>query len=423
MAKRIRDTNLESKSAREKLKPRGDPYYKTIDRGLHVGFRKGKKAGVWVMRTYAGDQKYVVETIGLADDNQDADGGSVLDWWQAVDRARALVAERATAKHETPAGPYTVSNALDDYLAHAKERQKSYRSTVYSVEEHIRPEFGQTAVMDLTASQIRDWHNKLASTPPRLRTRKGKEQKYAKVDMTEDVRRQRKSTANRVMTTLKAALNLAFREGKVADDKEWRRVESFEDVDSARVHYLTIAEAQRLVNACGPDFRKLVQAALQTGCRYGELCRLRVGDFNPTVGTLTIRMSKTSQSRHIVLTEEGIEFFKTITAGRPSDAVMLRKENGEAWGESHQSRPMIDACKRAKISPAIGLHGLRHTWASLAVMNGVPMMVVAKNLGHVDTRMVEKHYGHLAPSYVADAIRAGAPRFGTVEKSNVQAIN
>jgi hypothetical protein len=44
-------------------------------------------------------------------------------------------------------------------------------------------------------------------------------------------------------------------------------------------------------------------------------------------------------------------------------------------------------------------------------MNGVPLMVVAKNLGHADTRMVEKHYGHLAPSYVADAIRAGAPRF------------
>lgn len=35
-------------------------------------------------------------------------------------------------------------------------------------------------------------------------------------------------------------------------------------------------------------------------------------------------------------------------------------------------------------------------------------MVVAKNLGHKDTRMVEQHYGHLAPSFVVDAIRAGA---------------
>ena len=60
----------------------------------------------------------------------------------------------------------------------------------------------------------------------------------------------------------------------------------------------------------------------------------------------------------------------------------------------------------------VGFHGLRHTWASHAVMNGVPLLVVAKNLGHSDTRMIEKHYGHLAPSYIADAIRAGAPKFG-----------
>jgi hypothetical protein len=44
-------------------------------------------------------------------------------------------------------------------------------------------------------------------------------------------------------------------------------------------------------------------------------------------------------------------------------------------------------------------------------MNGVPLMIVAKNLGHADTRMVEKHYGHMAPSYITEAIHAGAPRF------------
>jgi len=47
--------------------------------------------------------------------------------------------------------------------------------------------------------------------------------------------------------------------------------------------------------------------------------------------------------------------------------------------------------------------------------------VVAKNLGHADTRMVEKHYGHLAPSYVADEIRTKAPRFG-FEPGNVAGI-
>jgi hypothetical protein len=64
---------------------------------------------------------------------------------------------------------------------------------------------------------------------------------------------------------------------------------------------------------------------------------------------------------------------------------------------------MAEACVNGAIELAISFHILRHTWASLAVMNGTPLLVVAKNLGHTDTRMV---YGRLAPSLIVDAIRA-----------------
>jgi integrase len=113
-----------------------------------------------------------------------------------------------------------------------------------------------------------------------------------------------------------------------------------------------------------------------------------------------------------VLTDEGVQFFRRLCAGRAGDEIMLRKMSGSAWEFAHQIRPMEETVVRAKISPPISFHGLRHTWASHAVMNGMPLMVVARNLGHADTRMVEKHYGHLAPSYVADAVRKSAPRFG-----------
>ena len=62
-----------------------------------------------------------------------------------------------------------------------------------------------------------------------------------------------------------------------------------------------------------------------------------------------------------------------------------------------------------KVNPAASFHTLRHTYAPLMVMDAVPLMVVARNLGHADTRMVEKHYGHLATSYVREAIRAAKP--------------
>ena len=82
---------------------------------------------------------------------------------------------------------------------------------------------------------------------------------------------------------------------------------------------------------------------------------------------------------------------------------------------------MAAACARAGIVPPIGLHQLRHTYASLAVMNGTPLMVVAHALGHSSTRMVERHYGHLSQNYIAEAIRKGAPRFGKT-RSNVRAL-
>ena len=52
-------------------------------------------------------------------------------------------------------------------------------------------------------------------------------------------------------------------------------------------------------------------------------------------------------------------------------------------------------------------------------MGRVPLAVIAVQLGHHDTRMVEKHYGHLAPSYVADTVRAAFGSMGIVDESNV----
>lgn len=83
-----------------------------------------------------------------------------------------------------------------------------------------------------------------------------------------------------------AALNRAWSAGKIASDDAWRRVRPFGEVDAARMRHLKIDEAKRLINASTVDFRWLVQAALATGARYGELSALNVEDFNPDSGTL-----------------------------------------------------------------------------------------------------------------------------------------
>ena len=108
--------------------------------------------------------------------------------------------------------------------------------------------------------------------------------------------RARRASANRTWTTLRAALNHAFSEGKTDTDAAWRKVRPFKSVEVARIRYLSVAEAKRLINASDSDFRLLVQAALQTGCRYGELISLEARDFNSDAGTLAIRQIKVRQA-------------------------------------------------------------------------------------------------------------------------------
>jgi integrase len=408
----VKDATLDTREARAKLKPRGKPYWRLIEPGLHVGYRRLKgRAGSWSGRHYLGNQQYEVEHIGVADDLSDADGEAILNFWQAQGKARERMVVRAQStagKH----GPMTVAIAMNEYLEFQENNRKSANDARYCDRAFIRPLLGDIEIAALTTDKIRKWHSNLAKTPARLRTREGEKQKHRPLGSDGDAKRRRKATANRNLAVLKAALNQAWRDGKVTSNTAWRRVKPFESVDAARARYLSVAEAKRLINACDPDFRKLVEAGLQTGARYGELAALQVQDFNPDAGTIAIRQSKSGNARHIVLTDEGMAFFALLCAGRTGSELILQKGGRGPWLKSHQKRPMAQACEHARIKPAIGFHGLRHTWASLAVMNGVPLMVVAKNLGHADTRMVERHYGHLAPSYIADAIRAGAPKFG-----------
>jgi integrase len=428
MARLIRDAKLDTRSARVKLKVRREPYWRSLAEGCAIGYRKGAKGGTWIARHYAADRvpARAYGALGAADDHLDADGTGILSFDQAQERARTWFADRAreaAGLEPVSAGPYTVADAIGDYLAHYKGRGgKAQKATEASANAHVLPALGNVTLATLTAKRIRDWHHSLAAAAPRARTGKGKKANHRKTAGDADATRRRQATANRVLTILKASLNHAWREGKIASDTAWRTVKPFHDVDAPVVRYLAADECRRLSNATDADFRPMVRAALLTGCRYGELTALRVSDFNPDAGTLAIRASKSGKARHVVLTDEGRRFFEAAIAGKLAGRLIFARPDGSVWGKSHQQRPLIEACKRAKIAPAVSFHVLRHTHGSLLAMEGVPLAVIAKQLGHADTRMTERHYAHLAPSYVAETIRASFPKLGLVDRASVARI-
>jgi integrase len=131
---------------------------------------------------------------------------------------------------------------------------------------------------------------------------------------------------------------------------------------------------------------------------------------------------RSGKPRHDALTDEGQALFSDLTVGHPVSDLIFVRDDGKAWGPSHQQRPLDAASARAKIEPAATFHILRHTYASALATRGVPMGVIAAQLGHSDTRMTEKHYAHLSPNYVAETVRAALPALGIVERSTVAAL-
>jgi integrase len=426
MPRKARDARLDTRTVRLKLAPRREPYWRNIQEGRAIGYRRsvGGKAGTWIARHYDPTAGRHYEALGSADDMTDADGNGTLTFAQAQTKAQMWFAQI-----ERDAGrvvePMTVSEAMTAYVTDYTARGgRAVVGLKRRIAADIEPEFGKRLVNDLTFSDLSRWHQALANAPVRLRSKAKAEKRNTRSVEADDTegRRARRATANRTLTVLKAALSLAYREGRAASDDAWRRVKPFHKADAPRVRYLTDPEAVRLTNACPPALRRLVTAALLTGCRYSELTGLRAGDFDAGNAALQIRQAKAGK-RTIFLTDDAKRFFAQVTAGKGSDAIILLREDGDPWGNSHQFRPLREACTAAKIAPAVSFHILRHTFASRLLMKGVPMAVVAAGLGNTEA-ICARHYAHLSKSYIADTIRAHAGGLGIVpEDGNVAVLD
>ena len=113
MARTLHDARLDTRNARLRLKQRREPYWRSISRGLAVGYRKGAIGGTWIARHYSPEQGRRYHSIGTADDIADADGIHVLAFSDAQEAARKWFAH--LARHdggEVKRGPYTVRACL-----------------------------------------------------------------------------------------------------------------------------------------------------------------------------------------------------------------------------------------------------------------------------------------------------------------------
>jgi integrase len=317
MARRTEDVTITTPASRGQLPPRPDPYWREIEPGLALGYRRSAGIGTWVARVRI-EGRYRETRLGTADDapkagmpKRAADGITALDFRQAQNRATEWAARqrRVAAGLEpeaVPVPPYTVAEAIEAHLADMAARgAKTVKETRDKARAHILPTLGAITLGRLTRERVRDWHRAIAEAPPR-----GRGGPRAIDPHDPEAQRRRRATANRVLAVLKAALNHARAEGRYTGSPDaWAMVKPYRAADAPTIRYLTDEETLRLVNACPPDFRLIVAAALLTGMRYGEIAAMRAGDFDPQNGLVTVPRSKSGKARHIVLTDEGRDFF------------------------------------------------------------------------------------------------------------------
>jgi len=404
-----------------KLPVRREPHWHLVAPGQHLGYRKvAERRGTWIAR-YTTPSGRRFQALAVADDTVDADGGRVLDYTQAVNRARQWFNDTSNADgHGIHHGPYSVRDAARTWIDAWKGSKTSKSNAEGDLKHHILPALGDIEVARLKRSQIQAWLLHLAKKPPvKMLARTESEKKLSpsrrsKIlydpDDPETIRK-RRATANRIFNSLSAVLNLAYRNGHVTSKTEWETVEKFADVSRARREFLTVEEACRVLGACPEDFRNLVQAALITGCRYGELGHMKVQQYAASIHAISLVQGKTKREKWVYLTDEETAFFDECTKGKPPQELIFRRTDGESWNKSNQQERMAAALETAGIHRPIYFHTLRHTFASLLVMNGASLQLVANQLGHTSTRMADQHYAHLSPHYIGSTVRAIKPSY------------
>lgn len=361
-------SNIDSKTKRDKLPPRREPYWARLEKGGALGFRKLSVGdGTWVARWTDDERKKHYRALGHFD-SFDAAAKAARQWL-------ASCTSGASPKVVTVEGvcrSYVEALRLEQRIDTAVDAEGRFKRLVYG------KTIGKTDLDRLKTIQVEKWLNEQVSDDDD--------------DDDEDVRRS-KDSANRNLATLKAALNRALKHRMVATDAGWKTVSAFPKVGARRKDaFLTIEARRTLLAKCPDDLRQLCEAMLLTGARPGELAKMNVGDFDK--GRETITLTGKTGTRTIAVSETAAAFFAEASRDKQPDAPMLITAYGQRWTKDLWKDLFKNACVLAGLPSGVVMYSLRHTTISEIILGGIDVFVVAKITG-TSVEMIERNYGHL----------------------------
>lgn len=289
------------------------------------------------------------------------------------------------AKKKTKEIP-SLAEFSEIFLRHSKTNNKisSYESKVLIFEKHINPALGKKKINDISALDIENLKQLLA-----------------------DDKGHKPKTVNNTLTALKTALQCAVDFEIIEKIPKIRKLK----VLKRKVEYLDPDEVVRLLAVAReePSWYAFILLAVTSGMRLGELLALQWGDIDLKRKEVTIR--RTNWHGHIGTPKSNAERIIPLTDLAVSALNKQRHLIGDfVWYyddknpiQEYHARAALKRIRRLSGLRHFGFHMLRHTFASICVMEGIPLPSVQELLGHASIEMTMV-YAHLSPDAKTTAI-------------------
>ncbi|MGJ5049939.1 tyrosine-type recombinase/integrase [Bradyrhizobium oligotrophicum] len=410
MARKVRDSALESRSARLKLQVRRRPYNgPSLARGIALLYRRNVTSGAWVLKASDGHGAYWTKAFALADDYEDSDGKTVLTFYEAQDAARKLARGADTA-------PITVDGALDDYKRDLEARGANpYNAD--SPRVHLTKVLLAKPVQLLTAAELKKWRDSLLG-------------KIAP------------ATINRVGRCLCAAFELARQhDDRIQNRQAWEiGLANLPDAQEARNVIIPDDKVSEFVSTAyslDDKLGLLIDVLAITGTRPSQAVRLRVEDLHdhPLRPKLSMpksakgggrnRAKKKVERYSVPITAQLAVRLKEAARDRADNEPLLLQADGRPWPAHPGQR-----CHRTidKIVTTIGLdpaevtmYALRHSSIVRMLLANVPIRLVSA-LHNTSTRMIERTYSKYITEHSDDISRRALLQHEAVASKKVVAL-
>ncbi|MDA9521463.1 integrase [Bradyrhizobium sp. CCBAU 11434] len=402
MASRMRrDSSLETRTARLKKPPRGKPYAgPSLGRGVRQDYRRNKTGnGSWIARGANGHGGYWTKVIAEADDLDDSNGRSILNYHEAQDAIRKLTRGDDGGSE---AAPLSVDAALKAFRSDLEARQANPYNSDW-VRVHLTSALLAKPVAVLSSHELQTWRDSLLATLA-------------------------PSTVNRLCGCLSAALELAAQHDpkRIQNKRAWDiGLAPLPDATEARNIVLPdatvrafVAEAYALDDKLG----LLIDVLAVTGTRPSQAVRLRVADLHDHPTKPKLAMPKSAKGGGKNRAKKRVERFSvpittTLAArlrqaakGRPEDAPLLLQADGAPWGDNPGQRyhRWVDrVVKSIGLDPAIvSVYALRHSSIVRRLLSHMPVALVA-SLHNTSPKVIQRHYARFITEHADDHARIG----------------